>query len=147
MLSSSPQSYVLITMLVFKRRYCNLCYIHIRVRLLILIHVLSTSEFPRYINLKLTKFLGINSIYFWYQCYTISTCVAKLGLPGSSDSKEYACNAGDLGLIPGLGRFPWQKAWQPTPVFLPGESPWTEVSGWLKSMGSQRVGYGWATKY
>ena len=20
----------------------------------------------------------------------------------------------------------WRKAWQPTPVFLPGESPWTE---------------------
>ena len=26
--------------------------------------------------------------------------------PGSSDSKESACNAGDLGSIPGLGRFP-----------------------------------------
>ena len=26
--------------------------------------------------------------------------------PGSSDSKESACNAGDLGLIPGLGRSP-----------------------------------------
>ena len=28
-----------------------------------------------------------------------------LGVPGCSDSKESACNAGDLGLIPGLGRF------------------------------------------
>ena len=28
----------------------------------------------------------------------------------------------DVGLIPGLGRFPWRRAWQPTPVFLPGES-------------------------
>ena len=27
-----------------------------------------------------------------------------LGFPGGSDSKESACNAGDLGLIPGLGR-------------------------------------------
>ena len=26
--------------------------------------------------------------------------------PGSSDSKEPACNAGDLGLIPGSGRSP-----------------------------------------
>ena len=25
-------------------------------------------------------------------------------LPGGSDSKESACNAGDLGLIPGMGR-------------------------------------------
>ena len=28
------------------------------------------------------------------------------GFPGSSDSKESACNAGDLGSIPGLGRSP-----------------------------------------
>ena len=26
--------------------------------------------------------------------------------PGGSDGKASACNAGDLGLIPGLGRFP-----------------------------------------
>ena len=29
-----------------------------------------------------------------------------LGFPGGSDGKESACNAGDLGLIPGLGRSP-----------------------------------------
>ena len=29
-----------------------------------------------------------------------------LGFPGGSDYKEAACNAGDLGLIPGLGRSP-----------------------------------------
>ena len=28
------------------------------------------------------------------------------GIPGSSDDKESACNVGDQGLIPGLGRFP-----------------------------------------
>ena len=29
-----------------------------------------------------------------------------MGLPGSSDGKESACNPGNLGLIPGLGRSP-----------------------------------------
>ena len=28
------------------------------------------------------------------------------GFPGASDSKESACNAGDLGWVPGLGRSP-----------------------------------------
>ena len=28
------------------------------------------------------------------------------GFPGGSDSKEFACNAGDLDLIPGLGTSP-----------------------------------------
>ena len=31
-------------------------------------------------------------------------------------------DAGDASSIPGLGRFPERRAWQPTPVFLPGES-------------------------
>ena len=34
--------------------------------------------------------------------------------------KESTCNAGDLGLIPGLGRSP-RREWLPAPVFLPGE--------------------------
>ena len=29
-----------------------------------------------------------------------------MGFPGGSDSKVFACNAGDLGLIPGSGRSP-----------------------------------------
>ena len=35
--------------------------------------------------------------------------------------KKSACNVGDLGLIPGLGRFPWRRERLPTSVFLPGE--------------------------
>ena len=30
-----------------------------------------------------------------------------------------------------LRKIPWRRAWQPTPVFLPGESPWTEKPGEL----------------
>ena len=48
-----------------------------------------------------------------------------LGFPGVSDSKESACNVEDLGLNPGLERS-LEESMQPTPVFLPGESPWTE---------------------
>ena len=29
-----------------------------------------------------------------------------MGFPCGSDGKEYACNAGDLGSIPGLGKSP-----------------------------------------
>ena len=42
-------------------------------------------------------------------------------LRGSS-GKESACSVGDPGSVSGLGRFPWRREWQPTPVFLPGES-------------------------
>ena len=37
--------------------------------------------------------------------------------------KNPPASAGDAGSIPGLGTFPGGgRAWQPTPVFLPGES-------------------------
>ena len=69
----------------------------------------------------------------------------EMGFPGSSVGKESTCNTGDagnLGLISGLGRSPGGGGWQPTPVFLPGESLRTEEPGGLKSMGSQRVRHG-----
>ena len=40
---------------------------------------------------------------------------------------------------PWVGKIPRRRAWQPTPVFLPGESPWTEEPGGLQFIGSQRV--------
>ena len=33
---------------------------------------------------------------------------------------------GRPGFCPWVEKSPWKRAWQPTPVFLPGESPWTE---------------------
>ena len=47
------------------------------------------------------------------------------GLPRWLSGKEPVCNAGapeDMGSVPGFRKMPWRKAWQPTPVFLPGES-------------------------
>ena len=40
---------------------------------------------------------------------------------------------------PWIEKIPWKRAWQPTPVFLPGESQWTEEPGELQSVRSQRV--------
>ena len=54
---------------------------------------------------------------------------------------------GRHGFDPWVGKIAWRRAWQPTPVFLPGESPWTEETGGPQSIGSQRVGCNWATKH
>ena len=45
-----------------------------------------------------------------------------MGFSGGSDGKESACNVGDLGSIPGLGRSPGEGHGHPLQVFLPGES-------------------------
>jgi len=36
---------------------------------------------------------------------------------------------------------PLEEGMATIPIFLPGESPWTEKPGGLQSMGSQRVGH------
>ena len=61
----------------------------------------------------------------------------KLGFPVGSDSKASACNAGDPGSIPRLGRFPWRRKWQATPVLLPRKFHGWKEPGGLQSMGSQ----------
>ena len=49
-------------------------------------------------------------------------CTDRMDFPGGSDDKESASNAGDPGSIPGVRKIPWRRVWQPTTVFLPGES-------------------------
>jgi len=36
--------------------------------------------------------------------------------------KEPPANAEDMGLISGVGKIPWSRKWQPTPVVWPGKS-------------------------
>ena len=50
--------------------------------------------------------------------------------------KEFSCNAGDMGLILGQ-EGPLRKAWQPTLVFLSGESHGQRDLAAYKSIGSQ----------
>ena len=64
----------------------------------------------------------------------------SLGFPGGSDGKESACNAGDLGLIPGLEDPPEEGMATPSCI-LACRIPWTEEPGRLQSTGSERVGH------
>ena len=42
---------------------------------------------------------------------------------------------------------PEGRAWQPTPEFLPGDSPWTEEPGGLQSMGHKESNTTEVTKH
>ena len=58
---------------------------------------------------------------------------------GGSEGKVSACNVGDLGSIPGLGRSPGEGYGNPTPVFLPGEAHgWRRLVGYIYSPGDRR---------
>ena len=55
--------------------------------------------------------------------YTIPAEI--LGFPSGASGEEPACQCRTqkrLGFSPCVGKIPWRRAWQPTQVFLPGES-------------------------
>ena len=72
--------------------------------------------------------------------------MAILVFPGASDGKESSCNAGDLGFDPWIGKIAWRRQWQPTPVFLPGESHGQGSLVSYSPWGCKIVGHDLATK-
>ena len=54
-------------------------------------------------------------------CY-LNEGPSPVDFPGGSDGEASVYSAGDLGSIPGVGKTPWRRKWQSTPVLLPGKS-------------------------
>ena len=48
--------------------------------------------------------------------------ISTLGLPWWLSGKESTCQCRRHGLDPWVKKIPWRRKWQPTPVFLPGNS-------------------------
>ena len=63
-----------------------------------------------------------------------------MGFPGGSDGKEYACNEGDPGMIPGSGDS-LEEGMVMHSSIIAWEIPWTEEPGKLQSTVSQRFGH------
>ena len=69
------------------------------------------------------------------------TTLTIQGLPGGSDSKESACNVGDLGSIPELGRSPGGSHGHPLQYSC------LENSHGQRSLGSKKVRDDWMTQH
>ena len=68
-----------------------------------------------------------------------------MGFPGGAGGKEPACQCRRFkkrGLDPWVGKIPWRKVRQPTPVFLPGESHGQRSLAGCSPQVSQRVRHG-----
>ena len=68
-----------------------------------------------------------------------SQCLFHLDFPGGSDDKAFAYNVGDLGSIPGWGRYPGEGNGNPL-QYSRLENPMNEHDR-LPFMGLQRVGH------
>ena len=75
--------------------------------------------------------------YQLFSLYITKDLLLKQSFPGGSDGKESACNAGDQGLIPGLGRFPGEGNGNPLQYSCLENSMDRGEPGRLQSVGSQ----------
>ena len=67
--------------------------------------------------------------FTWESLYPLSNGTCEIlwnaetsRLPQWLRGKESACQCRRRGFHPKVGKIPWRRKWQPTPVFLPGES-------------------------
>ena len=67
-------------------------------------------------------------------------------LPRWRSGKETVFQSRRCRFHPQVGKIPWRRKWQPTPVFLPGKSHGKKNLGSYSLWGSQRVRYNLATK-
>ena len=69
------------------------------------------------------------------------------GVPRWLSDKEPTCQCGRHrrhGFDPWVGKIPWKNEWQPPPIFWPWEFHGQRCYSGLQSMGSKRLGHGWA---
>ena len=70
----------------------------------------------------------------------------SLGLPWWLRGKESVSQCRRCGFDPWVGKIPWRRKWQPTPVFLPGEFHGQRSLAGYSSWGGKRVRHNLATK-
>ena len=73
--------------------------------------------------------------------YLLSTCKVTKGFPEWLRWSRIFLQCKRPGFDPWVGKIPWRREWQTTPVVLPGKSHETEEPGGLQAMESQRVGH------
>ena len=109
----------------------------------------------RLLNFWLKTLLVSNhSNSLWGRSYNTGKCILVLifikyicsiyGFPGGSVGRESACNAEDLGSIPGSGRSPGEGSGNPL-QYSCLENSMDRGDWWLQSMESQRVRHKWVT--
>ena len=96
-----------------------------------------------HLNVNLCIFRKVQKIKF-----DIQTSICLQGFPDAHGGKEPVCHCRRhkrCGFDPWVGNIPWRGAWQPTSVFLPGESHGQRGAWLAQFIGSQIVGHNWSS--
>ena len=106
------------------------------------------SKLPKFFEPKLLHLQNENNTSLLSCCEEIlgwCRILGPLDFPGGSPVKNYLqCRR--CGFDPWVGNIPWQRKWQPTPVFLPGKSHGQRSLVDCSPWGHKRVRHNWAAK-
>ena len=120
-------------------------YNPIKTHILLIIIFKTTDQF----NLNIwtrsthTESLVIKCFYVLTEPYQNICYLPFLGFPGGASGKEPSCQwkrHRRHGFDPWVGTIPWRRAWQPTPVFLSGESHGRRILAGYSPRGLQKSG-------
>ena len=77
----------------------------------------NNTHFNHFLECIICSFLTIPLSSFFMQSIQYVQ-----GFPGGNSGKEFTCQCRRWKFNPWVTKIPWRREWQPTPVFLPGES-------------------------
>ena len=95
-----------------------------------------TKKWDTEISPKITPRCAVKKGSQWYLPLTLEAILEPV-FPGGSVHKEYACNAGDLGSIPGFGRSPGEGNGNPLQYYFL-ENPMDRGAWWAPVHGVRR---------
>ena len=128
---------------IFPDRGSNLCLLHWQVDSLPLSHQGILLSLFKHMN----KFYSLKTISIVFALIEITISIVFGLFPGGSDGKASACNAGDLGSIPGMGRSPGEGNGKLLQYpCSSGESHGQRSLAWATAHGLTRVGHDLTTK-
>ena len=78
---------------------------------------------------------GLGECYVLHRVIRVGL-IEKSDFPGGSDGKNVCLQCGRPGVDSWVGKIPWRRKWQPTPVLLPGKS-----HGWKSLVGYNPWGH------
>ena len=90
--------------------------------------------------------LRVTKNWTWLSYWTELNWMTNDGLSWWLSGKESACQCRRCRFNPCVRQIPWQRKWQPTPVFLPWESQGQRSLVGYNPWGCRRVGHDLATK-
>ena len=106
---------------------------------------LSLSEFYTAFTCLPTSWFAVKMLLFLLRRSSFPSFLLTFGLPSGSDGKKICLQCWRSRFDPWVRKIIWRRKWQPTPIFLAGESHEQRSLAGYSPWGRKELGHDWAT--